>query len=268
MELVFQMEEKKLAVQEEQPIEAVESVIGKNLAELPRGDLISSLKVIQKILLIIGEKYAKIQEAEKAIQDAEKKAEEIANPIYLKAVGIFLTAICAGIIWLFNVQRDGTLWYILRYAIIGSIGLTFISVFYDPIRQSEAEQAAEVYRNENIPPLKRKKNAMTRELEAFMQTDNVSWALNALGEEYLNHTAIGLFIKYLQGGRADNLKEAINLFEEEQHRRRLETLQKETLETTQATLEVTAEVAKQAERTAKASEESSETLRKIQRLLR
>ena len=69
------MEEKHLSVREAQPIEAIESVIGNNLAELPRGDLIFSLKAIQKILLMIGEKYAKIQEAEKAIQDAEKEAD-------------------------------------------------------------------------------------------------------------------------------------------------------------------------------------------------
>lgn len=176
------MEEKKLAVQEEQPIEAVESVIGKNLAELPRGDLISALKVIQKILLIIGEKYAKIQEAEQDIQDAEKKAEEIANSVNFAYVWLFVIVVCGGIMWLFDIQRGSSLWHILRYTLMGSIGLCVVSYFYAPIREAKAREVAEVYRSTNIPPLKRKKNDLTRKLEAFMQTDNVLWALNALGE--------------------------------------------------------------------------------------
>ena len=40
--------------------------------------------------------------------------------------------------------------------------------------------------------------------------------------DYMDFPIIEQFIKYLQAGRADNLKEAINLFEEEQHRGRVE----------------------------------------------
>ena len=89
-----------------------------------------------------------------------------------------MIVVCAGIMWLFNIQRESSLAAILRYTIMGSVGICTPSVLYNPIRVAKARKAAEVYRDTNIPPIKRKKSDLTRELEAFMQTDNVSWAVN------------------------------------------------------------------------------------------
>jgi hypothetical protein len=118
-------------------------------------------------------------------------------------------------------------------------------------------------------------NRLASSLKEYIQSPEVDWALNALSEEYMDYSAIENFIKYLQAGRADNLKEAINLYEEELHRGRVENIQRATLETTRATLETTtaaaeysALAAKHAERTARAAEESAVSLDEIQKLLR
>ena len=77
----------------------------------------------------------------------------------------------------------------------------------------------------------------------------------------MDYSVLEQFIRYLQAGRAYNLKEATNLYEEEQHRGRLETIQK-------ATLEATTNIADSSERTAQTAKENSETLQDIEKLLR
>lgn len=130
------------------------------------------------------------------------------------------------------------------------------------------------------------KKGLQAQAKALQEADDMKQKLEKL-KQYLNnmkasfessvtdYSAIENFIKYLQAGRADNLKEAINLYEEELHRGRVEKIQRATLETTKATLETTtaaaeysALAAKHAERTARAAEESAVSLDEIQKLLR
>jgi len=55
---------------------------------------------------------------------------------------------------------------------------------------------------------------------------------NILPEEYLNpeNRAVTYLLSYLQSGRADSLKEAMNLFEEDKHRMNMERMQNQVLE--------------------------------------
>ena len=109
----------------------------------------------------------------------------------------------------------------------------------------------------------------------YINSDEVQWASNALADDYLNYDSLRIFMKYLNTGRADSLKEVINLYETEQHRERLESMQHETLETTQAQLEVNKaqqEMLKAAndiaEDIARTSAENSEHLKNVEKLLK
>ena len=68
-----------------------------------------------------------------------------------------------------------------------------------------------------------------------MSSAGVGWLLsNTLSADYMNSHAVGMFAKYLDAGRADSLKEAINLYEEEQHRGRMESMQQANVFAAQA----------------------------------
>ena len=75
-------------------------------------------------------------------------------------------------------------------------------------------------------------NTLQQQVELIRQTG----IQNILPEQYLNPAdqSVKYILNYLQTGRADTLKEAMNLFEEEKHRINMENMQNEALKQAQA----------------------------------
>ena len=83
-----------------------------------------------------------------------------------------------------------------------------------------------------VIPLQDILRAQKDELQAFLESDYAVWANEALPERYLLPTCIRSIIDYVESRRADTLKEALNLYEEEIHRRKMETMQEQIVEST------------------------------------
>lgn len=75
-------------------------------------------------------------------------------------------------------------------------------------------------------------NTLQQQVESARQTG----IQNILPEQYLNPAdqSVKYLLNYLQTGRADTLKEAMNLYEEEKHRINMENMQNEALKQAQA----------------------------------
>ena len=126
----------------------------------------------------------------------------------------------------------------------------------DPAHVQEAEE----YHRSHITPLEQQREEKEKLLSEFMESPGVVWASNSIGEDYLDFSVLEMFISYLRSGRADNLKEAINLYEEEQHRSRMENMQ-------QATMAAAASTAASAAVSARANVEAAANIKKIRKTI-
>ena len=189
----------------------------KEFFRLPRNDLILVLHNIQKVLLIIEPKFAEISQIDDKKRDllAQHNSSGDAQGCF---IGVFslVVAIAAGVK--------------LESGIMGVIAF-FATSFITTIIAEESDD----FHNREIVPLDNRKAELNREINNIMASDYVGWLLsNTLSTEYMNSYAVGMFVKYLQAGRADNLKEAMNLYEEERHRGRMETMQQTNVFAAQA----------------------------------
>ena len=225
-----------------------------------------------------------IKEQEKAIKKKEKDA-DIAKMKFTGRATLVGWILLIGGIW------PGVVWYIIfsgyynshpidagkkaQAELLKEAEAMKQKLENDKARLERLNTSFEAEIDEQKRSLEAEQNKFALEIQGYVMQPEVSWALNALSEDYMDYAIIEQLVKYLQGGRADNLKEAINLFEEELHRGRLENIQREMLETTQASLEATSDVARLSAWTAQhaadiaaSSAESAESLRRVEKLVK
>ena len=188
----------------------------KEFFKLPRNELILALQYIQKVMLIIEPRFAEINQIDdtKRNLEANHSSSGGANGCF---IGVFslLVAIAGGV-------KTNALFGIIVF---------FATLFITTIVAGSTDD----FHSREIVPLDNRKAEINREINNIMASDYVGWLLrNTLTPEYMNTHALGMFTKYLQAGRADNLKEAINLYEEERHRGRMESMQQANVFAAQA----------------------------------
>lgn len=283
------------------------------LADVPRDNLVPALHFIMDVVYRLQEKYTAFQEVagklehvskhgisdgkkeiirlekdideqKKAIEEKEKEAASARTelPGWAKFWCIlgFICGIFPGVIWYiifsYYYEKHPTEEGLKKQAtLLQEAEAMKQKLENDKARLERLNTSLEADIDEQKRSLEAEQNKLALEIQGYVMLPEVSWALNALSEDYMDYSIIEQLVKYLQGGRADNLKEAINLFEEELHRGRLENIQKKMLETTQASLEATSDVARLSAWTAQhaadiaaTSAESAESLRKVEKLLK
>ncbi len=85
--------------------------------------------------------------------------------------------------------------------------------------------------NEEISMLENKLSEYDKELKNLANIIMKTGITNILPEKYLNPVdrVVNYLLDYFNSGRADSLKEALNLYEEDSHRLRMEQMQNEAL---------------------------------------
>ncbi|WP_034444865.1 hypothetical protein [Butyrivibrio sp. AE2032] len=111
----------------------------------------------------------------------------------------------------------------LRLMVLAVIGLPilYFYLYFKPIMKKESEDL--MIEEERV--LQEIKDAQIAEISPYW--DQIS---DYVPTNYQNSFAVSSFCSYLQNGRASNLKEAINLYEEELHRYRMEQMQSQILQ--------------------------------------
>lgn len=102
--------------------------------------------------------------------------------------------------------------------------------------------------DEEYNELEKKWNVVQDKIKAYEEENRET--LSVLAEDYWDYNCANILKGYIVKGRADSLKEAYNLFEEEAYRERMEAKQQEMIEEQQRTSAYAAEAAKQAKRAA------------------
>ena len=222
-------EEKKVVNKEE--IEALGDI-----SKMGRVELLDRLKKISEILVTIGEKIREIDILNSTIEKEKKEAERIGNALSEKMSNIFIIClIVSALSGLLYADRN----HIFAMLIFGGLGgwasygvLNFLD------GKEESREKMNEYIKTNIDPLYEKIVQIDSELNEVLNDNITIWAINSLQDQYFDLRVVSDLITYVSCRRADSLKEAINLYEEEKHRNRMEEIQNSILETTEQNLAV------------------------------
>jgi len=196
------------------------------LTDLSRNDLISALEEMLTIFSRVWERLPEHSELLTQLKKEKEKLEKIPDsyPFWITLVSVPL-GIALSVPISFKLEASTGV-----HSLAGAVAIFFASFFV--IRsflkgfasQERKDKMRNWYFNKYVAPLVEKSNTFKQELEELGGED-FKRAKSLLPEQYTNRKAIKSFISYLKVGRADSLKEAINLFEEEQHREKLEDAQ-------------------------------------------
>lgn len=199
--------------------------------------MIADLKRIKEIWNVWINMHGEKISIEEAIKKVESEAYQISN----KSCGWLLAIwIIIAVIGFWNL---GLLW---------GLGILIVGYFVqaaidDLLHKKKRETEAEVYLNSKMPPLQEQKEIVEKKIADYQETDDFLFAFrsNYIAEKYNTVAALTEIIGYLEDGRADSKKEAINLYESVQHELRMEEMQKSIQDATEATA---AEATKQTSR--------------------
>ena len=238
-----------------------------NFSKVEREETIVALKEIKKLYELIYEKAYEIAKLKQCIE-TEKEAAANAYGFSGTAVTMIFVVTMVAFIWRWIC---GSFLSALVVGVIAFIGVLFVASFFDSIFNSEEhEKAKSEYEKYNVTPLQNFLKSNEDAYDKVFKSESFIWAINAIGKEYFNMDTIDCFIEYLHKQRADSLKEAKNLFEEEMHRARMEQAQQEMLESARNTERAalnTENAALSTERAAKIAAENAVKQTAIQRAL-
>lgn len=188
-------------------------------------NLLNDYKAIRKTLSKLLSEQEQLERYGKRIQklqDEEKKIQESHGVVGKIFTGIGFLVIFIG--------------FLGGLIVIGIIIGVLVMTIGDSI-DKYIERAKE-FRENNIMPI------MTKATECKTKIDEI-WTRNEMilyeqmiPDEYKQISTIDYFIRALETGRAENQKELFNLYEEESHRRRVELVQNELLDTQKKQLQV------------------------------
>lgn len=226
-----------------------------DISTMKRAPLIGTLLKIQQKLVDIGTEIKKIYETEEKIKEEEENAQTKFQELTPTMGNIFLIGLpiipIIGIILQLIDDSYFSWGLVVIFTILGWIfwGIIIFSLD-DTFFEGKKNEIKEKYIEENVVPLQKTLQKYNEELDQLLNNPDTIWAMKMIPEKYFDITVINCFISYLADRRADSYKEVVNLYEEEQHRLRMEELQQSILEN--------------AERSARIAEENAETLKRTE----
>ena len=202
-----------------------------DLSLLERDELVKGLNELLNVSQIITDKSADIQNTQSQIAELEGERDNLGLPLpigYKIAIGVI------DLIYFFMAAaQDLSFVVIIVILLLVTVCSGYLlKVLYEHLHSDELEKLRQSFAKKNIIPLQDILRAQKDELQAFLESDYAVWANEALPERYLLPTCIRSIIDYVESRRADTLKEALNLYEEEIHRRKMETMQAQIVEST------------------------------------
>ena len=244
-----------------------------DLTLMGRNELLDALNEMSRIFSVAIAKALEVRDMEAKIQTVKDESNKIETGFTKdEEIGVGVLTLMSLAIAAYVVN------FIVAVIIAGIIcgavsGCLYLKHCIFPSKKQKA--LADEYRMQNIPPLEEELEALKEKRDKYNCSGEMKWMVQALNEKYLQPDVIKMLADYVDTGRADNLKEALNLYEEVAHRERMETMQSSILDAAQASAEnsaVTAQAsavtAYSAVRSAKANEQAASDINRIRRALR
>lgn len=240
-----------------------------DLTTMGRNELLDALNEMNRIFSVAITNAQAVIDMEAKIKAVKAEADKIEHKLTLELMiaGVATIMICLGPV----IESGGlTLLGFVLVAVAGGIYLK------NHLSSSKTQKdLADEYRMQNLPPLEEQLKVLKDRRDKYYHSGEVQWMEQSLNAKYVKPDVIKMLAEYVDSGRADNLKEALNLYEEVAHRERMETMQSSILDAAQASAEnsaVTAQAsavtAYSAVRSAKANEQAASDINRIRRALR
>ncbi len=110
--------------------------------------------------------------------------------------------------------------------IIGYILLKRIVSYFDLQKHSEENNAlAEEYYNSHVVPIEKKLEEVYALIEAFANSGKKEWAVDVVGEKLFYSECVKDLYELVKNRRADSLKEALNRYDDDHYKARMEEMQ-------------------------------------------
>lgn len=144
-------------------------------------------------------------EAEKIRQYVPKNNRLWIGPIIITGISCGLLLI-VGIIWYLSSSKKYKATYLQEHA-------------------EENNRNAEKYIAENVAPLEAELNDINNRISELYESGKVAEAVDFVGEDMFSYGCIEDLYDLIKSRRADNLKEALNLYDDSVHKARMEEMQ-------------------------------------------
>lgn len=194
------------------------------ITKLNRDETIGLLSEIGKTCDTLCGLYGRLNSMTATLNQETKKAEEIRTELPDRVIYIGLIGGAFGFLVgsLFGIIIGFFIGYILGRIICNT-----------PKMRKEREDKANKYIEEKVVPIQNQIKIADEELEQFNATGKIDWAIGVVGEELFNLEDINGLTELVRTGRADNLKEALNLYDDVVHRKRMEAMQRDVVVATE-----------------------------------
>lgn len=217
------VDDSRLKEPDQEDGEFVPSVLPKEIQGLSREQTIKVLRQVGSIAIEAEEYEEGISDLTAFIEKGAKEADALREGLSMAAVMITLgVTIIAGIIG-FAIGS-------IILAVVFGIAMFFIaSKIVTPIdvkkHAVENNQKADQYMLEHVVPLQEQLEICMQEKDKLSQSGKLAWAIDIVGKDLFNSECIFDLQDLIRSRRADTLKEALNKYDDELHKRHMEEMQ-------------------------------------------
>lgn len=186
------------------------------VADLKREELLPVLEQAEEVYQQMCDDTAELSSVNSRLTETRNAYDAILNQVSAKTRRLWTI-----IGWVVGIFSWGFLlipWYFLRKGA------------YEKDRERNRtvnEQEAQSYYQANIAPLMETRDAIQTRLRAL--EPSVAWAKDIVTPEIFEMGAVQELLRLVENRRADTLKEALNLFDSNQYRARMESMQEDML---------------------------------------
>lgn len=197
--------------------------------------LLEKLYASLEAITTINEAGDELLSAKKEIEDAASTAKSMERATW--------SIILFDVIWLF-VSRQIYISFLKSAPFL--VAFFFVvgpMILMAPLFQRKGKSRAIKYRQEILLPLQQAFGQKYIEFEQVEKSENVQILQDTVPPDYSTIDAVEFFIAALENQRADTLKEAINLYEDQLHRDSLMQTQEKIIELSQQSVDLSQEIA-------------------------
>ncbi|MCD7817890.1 MAG: ribosomal protein L7/L12 [Lachnospiraceae bacterium] len=123
--------------------------------------------------------------------------------------------------------------------------------------KDENNANADAYLREHVNPLKSQLNDLYAQRDEYLHNGSRDWAISVVGKDFFYSACIKDLYKLVEGHRADNLKEALNQYDDALYKARMEEMQASIQNATEISAAESVKQTEYAKQTAKSSKQTA-----------
>lgn len=229
---------------------------GNDIHLLPADKMVTIINQILEMFRVVEEDAIKLASLESKIDEIYKKIDSYNGLSHTGTIISLLIIILFGGI--------GTVMFPIIGTIIGGIIGGYLAYLIDTkiiekiLKTEEKHAKKREELKKGLEPLEAQFDQIAMESNVFLKSEGVKRANAAIPAEFYNKSALASLKEILETRRADNLKEAINVYDTKMHHMKMESLQEKNINLTQSILQESQKQTQYAETAAQNSKITAE----------